>query len=363
MARVQVQFPSSYPPASELTPIYSPPIASYYPDPEVPTPGPDVVPTSPPSTSMPNPVVLAPSSYPPTESAPISGPPLPAYNPYYPEPSPGPTATPPFPSSPMPDPVVPAPSSYPLEPVPISLPLVPPSPEVPVLNSYPPTEPVPISSPPAPAYYPYPEVPNPSPDGFPPTLPIPNPVAPGPSSYPPTYVPAPTPEPVPHPGGIKATYWPSFDEVPASSIDTSSFTHIYHAFLFVDPISFKLNVTSFDQTKIPVFMGSLYGQNPPVRTLLSIGGGGANQIVFSQMAMTSKTRLISINSTIEVARSYEFDGVDLDWESFKSWSWSYYSEAPGSECNRNRGAGDGPGLGGELGIPPYDDIVDFSREN
>ncbi|GLT85263.1 hypothetical protein SLE2022_034570 [Rubroshorea leprosula] len=65
-----------------------------------------------------------------------------------------------------------------------------------------------------PAYYPYPEVPSPSPDGFPPRLLIPKPVAPAISSYPPTDVPAPTPECVSYAGGIIATYGPSFDEFP-----------------------------------------------------------------------------------------------------------------------------------------------------
>ncbi|KAA8521670.1 hypothetical protein F0562_012340 [Nyssa sinensis] len=114
--------------------------------------------------------------------------------------------------------------------------------------------------------------------------------------------------------GIKAAYWPSFDEFPASSINTSYFTHIYYAFLLPTPSNYKLNITPFDQEKLAEFTGALHTQNPPVKTLISIGGGGNDPTVFSKMASNNLTRAIFINSTIEVARKYGFDGVDLDWE-------------------------------------------------
>ncbi|KAF3446217.1 hypothetical protein FNV43_RR11396 [Rhamnella rubrinervis] len=145
-----------------------------------------------------------------------------------------------------------------------------------------------------------------SPVGAP--LPLPNPLVPAPdSNYPPIFDVLP-------PKVIKAAYWPSFDAFPASSINTSYFTHIYYAFLLPEPETYRLNLTSFDQVKIPEFMHSIRTQNPPVKTLLSIGGAGNDPVVFSKMASTVSTRAIFINSTIEVARRYGFDGVDIDWE-------------------------------------------------
>ncbi|XVF48292.1 hypothetical protein PTKIN_Ptkin03bG0178700 [Pterospermum kingtungense] len=154
----------------------------------------------------------------------------------------------------------------------------------------------------------------------------PNPAySPGPStpSYLPSPAPSPTPSPTTYPAvpapspisqGIKAAYWPSFESFPASSIDTSFFTHIYYAFLLPEPHTFKLNITPTDQQKLPEFRAGLSAKSPPVKTILSIGGGGNEPHVFAQMASTKGTRGVFINSTIEVARKYQFDGVDLDWE-------------------------------------------------
>ncbi|EOY29370.1 hypothetical protein QUC31_020829 [Theobroma cacao] len=164
---------------------------------------------------------------------------------------------------------------------------------------------------------------GPAPDFSPPPPPYsPVPVyAPGPST--PSYLPGPTPSPSsypavpaasPIPRGIKAAYWPSFEDFPVSSIDTSYFTHIYYAFLLPEPNTFKLNITPSDQQKLPEFMDGLSAKTPPVRTILSIGGGGNDPDVFARMASAKETRGVFINSTIEVARAYKCDGVDLDWE-------------------------------------------------
>ncbi|KAK8650000.1 hypothetical protein V6N13_139651 [Hibiscus sabdariffa] len=127
-----------------------------------------------------------------------------------------------------------------------------------------------------------------------------------------SYPPEPAISPVPR--GIKAAYWPAFESFPASCIDTSFFTHIYYAFLLPEPHTFKLNITSSDREKLPEFMSALSAKCPPVSTILSIGGGGNDPDVFALMARTEATRGVFINSTIEVARYYQFDGVDLDWE-------------------------------------------------
>ncbi|KAF7817288.1 Acidic mammalian chitinase [Senna tora] len=127
--------------------------------------------------------------------------------------------------------------------------------------------------------------------------------SPSPSSYyPPPYK------------AVRAAYWPGGSDFSPSSINTNYFSHIYYAFLLPQPDSYNLDVTQSDQTQIPIFINGLRSLNPPVNTLLSIGGGGSNSSVFSAMASTATTRAAFINSTIQVARQYGFDGLDLDWE-------------------------------------------------
>ncbi|KAK7377177.1 hypothetical protein VNO80_02597 [Phaseolus coccineus] len=118
----------------------------------------------------------------------------------------------------------------------------------------------------------------------------------------------------PNKGGVRAAYWPSGDDLSPSSIDTKYFTHIYYAFIQQDPQFFHLSVTQFEKKWIPQFINGLRHRYPPVKTLLSIGGGGSNSTAFSLMATTKHTRQVFINSTIHVARQYGFDGLDLDWE-------------------------------------------------
>ncbi|KAK1407908.1 hypothetical protein QVD17_39535 [Tagetes erecta] len=116
--------------------------------------------------------------------------------------------------------------------------------------------------------------------------------------------------------GIRAAYWPSFTGYPASSIDTSYFSHIYYAFVLPSPTTYALDITSDDVEKLLGFANATSAWNPRAKTILSIGGGGGGALpgIFSQMASQVYSRANFINSTIKVARDYNFDGVDLDWE-------------------------------------------------
>ena len=53
--------------------------------------------------------------------------------------------------------------------------------------------------------------------------------------------------------------------------------------------------------------------NPSVQTLLSIGGGGGDVIAqsFASMVSQASTRKSFIDSSIQLARSYNFYGLDL----------------------------------------------------
>uniref|UniRef100_A0A7N0V7D2 GH18 domain-containing protein n=1 Tax=Kalanchoe fedtschenkoi TaxID=63787 RepID=A0A7N0V7D2_KALFE len=115
---------------------------------------------------------------------------------------------------------------------------------------------------------------------------------------------------------IKSGYWASWlDTLPPSSIDTTLFTHIYYAFLVPSNITYKFEVTNSTALLMSNFTTTLRFNDPPVKTLVSIGGAELpDPLVFAKMASNSFSRSEFINSSIEVARKFGFDGMDLDWE-------------------------------------------------
>nr|XP_027071631.1 class V chitinase-like [Coffea arabica] len=115
---------------------------------------------------------------------------------------------------------------------------------------------------------------------------------------------------------IKGAYWPSgrFSYLPPSAIDTTLFTHVYYAFLLPNNVTFKFMIDNSTALQLVNFTSTLHSKKPPVKALFSTGGGGDLPFQFSQMASTPSLRRNFILSTIEVARKFGFDGIDLDWE-------------------------------------------------
>lgn len=116
---------------------------------------------------------------------------------------------------------------------------------------------------------------------------------------------------------MKGAYWPSGrnSDFPPSAIDSTLYTHVYYAFLGPNPDSFEFEIDTSTASLLLNFTSTLHAKNPPVKTLYSIGGGGVDPAVYARMASNSSSRKTFIASSIEVARKYGFDGIDLDWES------------------------------------------------
>ncbi|KAF8036761.1 hypothetical protein BT93_C2466 [Corymbia citriodora subsp. variegata] len=115
---------------------------------------------------------------------------------------------------------------------------------------------------------------------------------------------------------IKGAYYPSWfsSSFPPSSIETSLFTHIFYAFLSPSNSTYKFEVLDSDALLLSNFTAALRQKNPPVKTLISIGGASDGPTLFATIAASASTRKLFIDSSIEVARKYGFDGLDLDWE-------------------------------------------------
>ncbi|XP_028760697.1 receptor-like serine/threonine-protein kinase SD1-8 [Neltuma alba] len=139
---------------------------------------------------------------------------------------------------------------------------------------------------------------------------------------------------------VQSAYWFSGSGFPVSDINSHLFTHLICAFANVNSSSFELYVASDDEQSFSTFTTTVRRKNPSVITLLSIGGGLADYSALSSMVSNVSSRKSFIQSSIRIARSYAFQGLDLSWVSantssdmnnmgmlFKEWREAANSEA------------------------------------
>ncbi|MED6146450.1 hypothetical protein PIB30_034564 [Stylosanthes scabra] len=148
---------------------------------------------------------------------------------------------------------------------------------------------------------------------------------------------------------VQAGYWFYGSGFPVSKIKTSLYTHLICAFAEVNSSTYQLSIPSDAEASFPSFTATLKHTNPSLVTLLSIGGGNSNYTVLSSMVSNASSRKSFIQSSIKVARSYGFQGLDLSWVSantsndlnnmgllFQEWRAAAKSEAINSSSNTNQ---------------------------
>ncbi|GAB4832723.1 hypothetical protein Ancab_006741 [Ancistrocladus abbreviatus] len=113
---------------------------------------------------------------------------------------------------------------------------------------------------------------------------------------------------------VKGAYWFPDSGLAMSSIDSTLFTHLFFAFAGMNPSTYQVVISQADQPYASQFTITVQQKNPSVKTILSIGDGGSNATVFASMASSSTNRKSFISSSINLARSYNYSGLDLDWE-------------------------------------------------
>lgn len=113
---------------------------------------------------------------------------------------------------------------------------------------------------------------------------------------------------------VKGVYWFEQPFFPSSAINSSLHTHVFYAFLIPNYTTYTLQISNSKSKQLAKFTNSLRTKTPPVKTLASIGGGASDSDLFAKIAGDAAARAAFINSTIDVARRFGFDGLDLDWE-------------------------------------------------
>ncbi|XXG58922.1 hypothetical protein AAC387_Pa04g1104 [Persea americana] len=78
---------------------------------------------------------------------------------------------------------------------------------------------------------------------------------------------------------VKAGYMSSDSELPISNINSALFSHLFCAFVDLNPQSNQFYATLFS-----TITQTVQQKNPNVKNLLSIGGGNSNSTYFAAMA-------------------------------------------------------------------------------
>ncbi|KAK9130937.1 hypothetical protein Sjap_011424 [Stephania japonica] len=113
---------------------------------------------------------------------------------------------------------------------------------------------------------------------------------------------------------VRAAYWFPDSGIESSNIDASLFTHLFCAFADINSQTNQVTVSPANIAPFSAFTRTLQQKNPSIKTLMSIGGGNTPRQYFSSMASSSTSRKAFIDSSINLARSFGFNGLDLDWE-------------------------------------------------
>ncbi|EGX89977.1 class V chitinase, putative [Cordyceps militaris CM01] len=102
-------------------------------------------------------------------------------------------------------------------------------------------------------------------------------------------------------------------------IPVGVYTHLNFAFATIDPSTYEVRPASSADTKLYRRLTSLKDRDPDLKVLIAIGGWtfndpGPTATTFSDIARSETAQKAFIKSLVSMMSTYDFDGVDLDWE-------------------------------------------------
>lgn len=108
------------------------------------------------------------------------------------------------------------------------------------------------------------------------------------------------------------------DTMPPEDVAVGGYTHIFFAFLYIDPDSYTIAPMKADQQDLYSRIVALKERKPGLEVWISIGGWdfndpGATRTTFSDLAASFTKQTAFFQSLISFLEKYGFDGVDLDW--------------------------------------------------
>lgn len=107
--------------------------------------------------------------------------------------------------------------------------------------------------------------------------------------------------------------WAKYDGLKAKDIDAEKITHIHYAFAETNA-QYKPFATNLNDHKDNLReLAALREQNPDLKLVLSIGGGGGDKY-FSAIGMKEENLKTFTEGCMDFLTTYDFDGIDLDWE-------------------------------------------------
>ncbi|KXN85555.1 Chitinase A1 [Leucoagaricus sp. SymC.cos] len=108
---------------------------------------------------------------------------------------------------------------------------------------------------------------------------------------------------------------------PPSSISWEKWTHLTYAFALTGPDTSTVVLNSDDQQVLPTFVEQAHSHG--VKALVSIGGWTGSRY-FSSAVATPENRTTFVGAVTSLAKNYNLDGIDFDWE---------YPNKQGIGCN------------------------------